>query len=96
MLGIFYKNAVNKDDAIPAADASIQTFDNFLGFNPHLHILTSDGCFGDSDMFYVSPVNIDAYKLEPLFRHKLLSVLKRKELITDRTLEFIAFIRTCF
>ena len=79
-----------KKNVMPAAAASIQTFGDFLGFNPHLHILACDGCFGDSVMFYASPLNINAEELEPLFRHKVLSMLKRKGLITDRTIELIS------
>jgi len=52
----------------------LKTFGDFLGFNPHLHILASDGCFGESGMFYASPAHIDADKLEPLFRHKVLLI----------------------
>ena len=40
-------------------------------------------------MFYASPADIDAGLLEPLFRNKLLSMLKEKGLITDRTIELI-------
>ena len=73
-----------------AAAASIQTFGDFLGFNHHLHILTSDGCFGESGMFYTSHTDINADKLEPLFRHKVLSMLKKKGLTRDRTIELIS------
>jgi len=79
-----------KENVIPAAIASIQTFGDFLGFNPHLHILAADGCFGHSGMFYASGKNIDADKLELLFRHKVLSMLKRKRLITEATIELIS------
>jgi len=33
-----------KEDAVPGAAIAIQTFGDFLGFNPHTHILISDGC----------------------------------------------------
>jgi hypothetical protein len=46
-----------------------------------------DGCFGDSGMFYASGTDINAEELEHLFRHKVLSILKRKGLITDRIIE---------
>ena len=75
---------------MPAAAASIQTFGDFLGFNPHLHILTSDGCFGKGGIFYASPAHINAEDLELLFRHKVLSMLKKKGLITDRIIELIS------
>ncbi|MBE3089025.1 MAG: transposase [Actinobacteria bacterium] len=80
MLGLYYTNVVDKDDAVPAAAASIQTFGDFLGFNPHLHILSYDGCFGKGGMVYSSPNHINAEELEPLFRHKVLSMLKSKTL----------------
>ena len=38
VLSLYYKNSVNKENVMPAAAASIQTFGDFLGFNPHLHI----------------------------------------------------------
>lgn len=87
VLSLYYKIEVGKDNTMLAATASIQTFGNFLGFNPHLHILASDGCFGESGMFYASPAHISAEDLEPLFRYKVLSMLKKKGLITDRTIE---------
>lgn len=34
VLSLYYKNAVNKKDAAPAAICSIQTFGDMLGFNP--------------------------------------------------------------
>ncbi|MBA7612726.1 hypothetical protein ES703_19963 [subsurface metagenome] len=83
------RNAVNKGNIIPAAAASIQTFGDFFDFNPHLHILAADGGFGHSSMFYASHDNINAEELEPLFRHKVLLMLKKKGLITDRVIELI-------
>jgi hypothetical protein len=34
---------------------AIQTFGDFLGFNPHLHILISDGCFYEKGLLTVFP-----------------------------------------
>jgi len=87
--GLYYKNAVSKENIIPAAISSIQTFGDFLGFNPHLHILCADGCFKDTGMFYTSPVDINSGSLEPLFRHKVLLMLKKKGLITEQTIKLI-------
>ena len=33
------------NDPIPGTVIAIQTFDDFLGFNPHCHILLTDSCF---------------------------------------------------
>ena len=57
------------------------TFGDMLGFNPHLHILCADGGFNDNGTFYASAANLDAPSLEPLFTHKILSMLKRRGLI---------------
>ena len=89
MLGLYYKNTVNKQDAAPAAVASIQTFGDLLGAGPHLHILCADGCFGKNGMFYAANIDLDAGCLEPLFRHKILSMLKKRGLITDRVIGLI-------
>jgi len=75
---LYYKNTLNKQDASPAAISSIQTFGDFLGFNPHLHILCADGCFKDNGTFYATDTSLDADSLEPLFRYKVLSMLKKK------------------
>ncbi|MCG2790182.1 MAG: transposase [Actinomycetia bacterium] len=64
-----------------------KTFGDFLGASPHLHILTCDGGFGECGMFYASHIDINAEELEPLFRHKVLSMLKKKGLITEAAIE---------
>ena len=73
VLGLYYKNSVSKENITPAAISSIQTFGDFLGFNPHLHILCADDCFGASGIFYAANIDLDTESLEPLFRHKILS-----------------------
>ena len=79
---MYYKNAVNKKDTAPAAICSIQTFGDILGFSPHLQILCADGWFGGNGTFYAAGIDLDAESLEPLFRHKILSMLKKRGLIT--------------
>ena len=61
-----------------------------LRFNPHLHILCTDGCFGASGIFYAAAADLDATVLEPLFRHKILSMLKRRGFIGKRVIELIS------
>jgi hypothetical protein len=82
VLGLYYKNSVSKENITPAAISSIQTFGEFLGFNPHLHMLCADGCFGVNGIIYAAGPDINAGSLEPLFRHKILSMLKKKRKIT--------------
>jgi hypothetical protein len=38
------KEAVPENEPIPGTVIAMQTFGNFLGFNPHRHILVTDGC----------------------------------------------------
>ncbi len=47
----------------------------------YLHILVSDGCFHENEMFSVSPA-VDTRTIERLFRHKVLSMLLNKGKIT--------------
>ena len=47
----------------------------FSRFNPHCHILVTDGCFyGGRGMFRVAPL-LELKKLEAIFRHKALRML---------------------
>ena len=50
-----------------AAVIAVQTFGDFLNFNPHLHIIATDGCFGKDGSFMTGIVP-NASHLEPLFR----------------------------
>ncbi|MBW1777165.1 MAG: transposase [Deltaproteobacteria bacterium] len=52
-----------------------------MGFNPHLHVLISDGSFHEGDMLTVAPT-IDTQALERLFRHHVLKMLLKKGKIT--------------
>ncbi|MBW1956830.1 MAG: transposase [Deltaproteobacteria bacterium] len=57
------------------------SFGDFLGFNPHLHVLISDGCFHESGMLTVAP-GIDRKILKRLFRHRMLRMLLKNGKIT--------------
>ena len=66
-------------------------FGDLLGASPHLHILAADGCFEGSGIFYASPAHISADDLEPLFRYKVLPMLKKRGLIREAaTIELIS------
>ena len=47
------------------------------------------GALATVAFFYAAAANLDGPSLEPLFRHKILSMLKRKGLITSRVIELI-------
>ncbi|MBU1745161.1 MAG: transposase [Proteobacteria bacterium] len=78
-------------DPVPGAVIAVQTFGDFLGFNPHCHILVTDGClYGDGGMFRVAPP-LELKKLEAIFRHKVLRMLLNKGKISQ---EMIAMLST--
>ena len=70
--------------------AVIQTFGDYLSFNPHMHILTADGCFSCDGFFYAPSTSIDTASLEKLFIHKIFKMLMSKGLITQRVIELIS------
>jgi len=82
----FFRKTLNKKEAVPGAVISIQTFGDLVNFHPHLHCLVSDGCFMPNGWFYVLP-EIDVKKLESLFRHKVLKLLRREKKISREWVE---------
>ncbi|MHB8281128.1 MAG: transposase, partial [Candidatus Humimicrobiaceae bacterium] len=69
--------------------AVIQTFGDYLSFNPHMHILAADGCFSGDGFFYAPAINIDTATLEKLFIHKIFKMLLAKGLMGKRTIDLI-------
>ena len=89
-LKIFLQDAVPERNTIPGAVIAIQTFGDFLGFNPHCHILVTDGCFyGNKGMFRVAPP-LELKKLEAIFRHKVFRMLLNKGKITEEMIRMIS------
>jgi hypothetical protein len=81
-LKLFLREAVPQRNPIPGAVIAIQTFGDFLGFNPHCHVLVTDGCFYGKGMFRGAPP-LDLKKLEAIFRHKVFKMLLAKGGITQ-------------
>ena len=52
----YLKSTVSDDDAVPGASIAVQTYGDFLNFNPHLHAIVSDGCFLKDGSFQTAPV----------------------------------------
>ncbi|MCK4488551.1 MAG: hypothetical protein KAU38_17550 [Desulfobacterales bacterium] len=59
---------------------------DFLGFNCHLHIMATDGCFYGHGSFMVCPTP-DAKDLEELFRYEVFKMLKAEGKINDALIE---------
>jgi len=89
-LKIFLQNVIPENDPIPGAVIAIQTFGDFLGFNPHCHILVTDGCFyGSRGMFRVAPP-LELKKLEAIFRQRVLRMLLNKGKITEEMVKMLS------
>ena len=71
-LKVFLQEAVPENDPIPGAVIAMQTFGDSLGFNPHCHILVTDG-----GMFRVAPP-LELKKIEVIFRHNVFKMLLAK------------------
>ena len=72
----FFQETTPEEGAVPGAAVAIQSFGDFLGFNPHLHILGTDGCFYGDGMFRVAP-RFETKQLEEIFRHNVFKMLVR-------------------
>ncbi len=81
-LKAFFQETLPEEDAVPGAVIAIQSFSDFLGFNSHLHVLSTDGCFYDQGMFRVAP-RFETKQLEEVFRHKVFKMLLSKGKITQ-------------
>jgi hypothetical protein len=87
-LKVFFQQTVPEEDAVPGAVIAIQSFGDFLVFNPHVHILWTDGCFYGNGMFRVAPP-FGTEDLEKIFQHKLLKLLLSKGKITQKLINML-------
>jgi hypothetical protein len=69
-LKAYFTSFAKHKAAVPGAVIAIQIFGDMLGYNPHLHVLISDGCFHESGLLTLAPA-IDTQALEHLFRHEV-------------------------
>jgi len=66
-------NTINGNHAKAAAQSfncDVYTFGDFQRFNPHLHVIATDGCFSDIGTFGVAPTANTA-DVQELFRHEV-------------------------
>jgi hypothetical protein len=89
-LKVFMQQAVPEKEPVSGAVIAVQTFGDFLGFNPHCHILLTDGCFcGTKGMFRVAPP-LELKKLEAIFRHKVFRMLLNKGKISQEMVKMLS------
>jgi Putative transposase len=83
------QDVIPERNPFPGAIIVVQTFGDFLGFNPHGHILITDGRFYGKVMFRVAPP-LELKKLEAIFRHKVLRMLIAKGKITREMIALLS------
>jgi hypothetical protein len=69
------KQTVPYEDAVAGAVIAVQSFGDFLGFNSHLHVMATDGCFYGNSSFKACPTP-NPKDLEDLFRYEVFKMLK--------------------
>jgi hypothetical protein len=87
-LKVFFQDAFYEEGAVPGAVVAIQSFGDFLGFSPHLHILCSDGCFYGEGTFRVAP-RFETKPLEEIFRLRVFKMLLSKGKITEDMVDMV-------
>jgi hypothetical protein len=80
--------ATEDKDIRPGMVAVIQTFSQFLLWNPHIHALASRGGWNAQGQWVPVPF-IDPHAAELLFRHKIFQLLKTQGLISDERIELL-------
>jgi len=87
-LEVFLLSFPPKQETAPGAVIAIQTFGDFMNFNPHCHVLCTDGGFYGSGSFKVAQA-LETEPLEKIFQHKVLGMLLRKGKITEEVVKLI-------
>jgi len=67
VLNLYLTQALPYDDAKAGAAIAVQCFGDFQNFNPHLHVLATDGCFYNIYDEYSSP-SADDYLIDANYR----------------------------
>ena len=86
VLSNYLKLSVPKADSTPGAVVAVHTFGDFLNFNPHIHILATDGCF-HGDGAFIKSLAPEPSQLEEAFQHAVFKMLKAEGKITDAIIE---------
>lgn len=81
----WFRARLDLPDGKIAAVAAVQTFGDYLVFHPHLHVLAATGLFDSKNRFHLLPVET-VQPLAELFRHRFLAILRRENLISEKTL----------
>jgi len=72
---------------VPGMITGIHTSGHVLNFHPHVHAVTSAGCFDKDGTFYRIPCMPDEEQLEKLFMHKVLKMMMSLDKIDEDVVE---------
>ena len=86
VLSNYLKETVTFKSATPGIVCAIQTFGDFLNFNPHLHIIATDGCFNENNKFMVG-LSPKAEDLIPAFKQAIFKLLLKEGKISKAVIE---------
>jgi hypothetical protein len=86
VLNAYLKQAAPSDDSVPGGAIAVHTFGDFVQFNPHLHLIATDGSFSGNGTFTKAPVPAPKV-LQELFRHEVLKMLKAEGKINDTVIK---------
>ncbi len=82
----YLNSTVLNDHAVPGGSIAVQTYGNFLNFNPHLYAIVFDGCFLDDGDFQMAP-GFTLEELEVIFQYEVVKMLKKEGKIADAVIE---------
>ena len=86
VLSGYLRSGISFEDAVAGGVIAVQTFGDFQNFNPHLHIIATDGCFYGNGGFMVGP-KPSPIDLENAFRREVFKMLKNEGKINDFVIE---------
>jgi hypothetical protein len=82
VLSEYLKTSSGNKNSVPGVVSAVQTFGDFLNFNPHLHLIATDGCF-TSDGDFIKSGFSQGKDLEKAFQMEVLKMLKKEGKITQ-------------
>jgi hypothetical protein len=80
--------ALEHDGFRPGMVSVVQTFGEAARFHPHVHTLCSRGGWNAASQWVPVPY-LDHRLVEQLFRHRVLRLLKRQQLLSDERIELL-------
>jgi hypothetical protein len=80
------ESGAGQSGGVAGATIAVQTYGDFLNFNPHLHAIVTDGYFLSDGEFHVAHW-LTALNLDEAFRIEVLKMLKKEGKINHAVIE---------